>query len=424
MVTEPERMDAAAPVTVLDLGDLTLPALWLRDACGCAECRYLPTGQRLVGSARVARQFPDTAVARHDLAGDTLTVVFTPDGHTAVFDLDWLRRNAPGQAAGRAGDRSARARVPWTAADLAAGPPRVAWDTYLRSPVAMSTALTAVTRLGAALLTEVPCRPGMVLDVGRSFGYVRSTNYGELFDVRAEADPEHLAYTGTALAPHTDNPYRDPVPTVQLLHCLRAAGAGGDTILVDGFAAAERLRALDPAAFTTLSTVWLPFRHDGPTAILTSRAPVIAVDDTGAVVGVRWNDRGLQPPDVVPERVGEVYRALAVFGEVLDAPDLAVFLRLTAGDCLIFDNTRILHGRTAFPAMPGPRLAENGGGRHLQGCYVDMDGLESTLAVLRRDSAGTGQARRAAVPPTVVAARVPAAAMPARPEPARTAVAR
>jgi gamma-butyrobetaine dioxygenase len=38
-----------------------------------------------------------------------------------------------------------------------------------------------------------------------------------------------------------------------------------------------------------------------------------------------------------------------------------------------FDNTRILHARTAFTAA---------GERHLQGCYADLDGLESTLEVL------------------------------------------
>ena len=30
-----------------------------------------------------------------------------------------------------------------------------------------------------------------------------------------------------AILPHTDNPYRDPVPTVQLLHCLSTADDGG-----------------------------------------------------------------------------------------------------------------------------------------------------------------------------------------------------
>ena len=43
---------------------------------------------------------------------------------------------------------------------------------------------------------------------------------------------------------------------------------------------------------------------------------------------------------------------------------------------LIFDNTRILHGRTAFTGS-GERL--------LQGCYADLDALASTLAVLGRE---------------------------------------
>jgi len=53
-------------------------------------------------------------------------------------------------------------------------------------------------------------------------------------------------------------------------------------------------------------------------------------------------------------------------------------LRLAPGDCLIFDNTRVLHARTAFGVAAGSP------GRHLQGCYADLDGLASTLAVLSR----------------------------------------
>jgi hypothetical protein len=40
-------------------------------------------------------------------------------------------------------------------------------------------------------------------------------------------------------------------------------------------------------------------------------------------------------------------------------------------------NTRILHARTAFTGA---------GDRHLQGCYADLDGVASSLAVLRRTS--------------------------------------
>ncbi len=57
----------------------------------------------------------------------------------------------------------------------------------------------------------------------------------------------------------------------------------------------------------------------------------------------------------------------------LARPELALTLRLSPGDCLIFDNTRVLHGRTAFTGT---------GDRLLQGCYADLDGLASTLTVL------------------------------------------
>ena len=48
-------------------------------------------------------------------------------------------------------------------------------------------------------------------------------------------------------------------------------------------------------------------------------------------------------------------------------------MRLRPGDCLIFDNTRIRHGRTALTGA-GQRL--------LRGCYADLDELASSLAVL------------------------------------------
>jgi hypothetical protein len=47
----------------------------------------------------------------------------------------------------------------------------------------------------------------------------------------------------------------------------------------------------------------------------------------------------------------------------------------------IFDNTRVLHGRTAFTGTRGPG---GPGERHLQGCYADLGSLASALAVRQR----------------------------------------
>ena len=84
-----------------------------------------------------------------------------------------------------------------------------------------------------------------------------------------------LAYTSLPLDPHTDNPYRCPVPGVQLLHCLANETSGGLSTLVDGFAAAEALRARDKAAFEVLTRTPVRFRYRDDTTDLVASAPPI-----------------------------------------------------------------------------------------------------------------------------------------------------
>jgi gamma-butyrobetaine dioxygenase len=221
----------------------------------------------------------------------------------------------------------------------------------------------------------------MVLEVAASMGYVRETNYGRLFDVRTSVDPTNLAFTALAIAPHTDNPYRDPVPTVQLLHCLASAAEGGDSGLVDGFAAAGLLRAEDPAAFEVLTSTPVTFRYRDATADLRATMPMISLDPRGRISEVRFNNRSLQPlgspsGPLASADADAFYRAYRAFARLLERPELMLTFRLEPGDCIVFDNTRVLHARTAFTG---------GGQRHLQGCYADLDGVASALAVLRRN---------------------------------------
>jgi gamma-butyrobetaine dioxygenase len=257
----------------------------------------------------------------------------------------------------------------------------------------------------------VPPVPGLVTEVAETFGFVRETNYGRLFDVRVIADPANLAFTSRELAPHTDNPYRDPVPTLQLLHCLRDAVSGGDTGLVDGFAAAAALRAEDPSSFGVLTTTAWPFEYVDKETELRARQPLISLTPAGRITGVRLNDRAIRPlrglPALAAEAASAAYRA---WEAMVARPEFRLILRLTPGDCLIFDNTRTLHARTAFDAPPSAipasdnTISDNTASgttasdttafgaaglatsaeRHLQGCYADMDGLLSTLSVLRR----------------------------------------
>lgn len=200
---------------------------------------------------------------------------------------------------------------------------------------------------------------------------------GRLFDVVTQEKPSNLAYTGLALGLHTDNPYRDPVPGLQLLHCLEAGAEGGESLAVDGLAVAERLRIEAPEDFALLTRHAVPFRYlDRAAGVdLSARAPLIELDDEGAVAAVRYNNRSAAPFDLAPELLPDFYRAYRRFGRMLHEPGQRVSFRLAPGDLFAVDNRRVLHGRTGFGGGAGGR-------RHLQGCYADRDSLRSCLAIL------------------------------------------
>ncbi|SVD73976.1 uncharacterized protein METZ01_LOCUS426830, partial [marine metagenome] len=61
------------------------------------------------------------------------------------------------------------------------------------------------------------------------------------------------------------------------------------------------------------------------------------------------------------------------FSNIINDPTMAVKFKLSPGECFVVDNTRVLHSRTAYSSA---------GTRWLQGCYVDKDGLLSTISKL------------------------------------------
>ena len=234
--------------------------------------------------------------------------------------------------------------------------------------------LSRVARWGLAVLVGAGHRPGVVEQAVQRFGFIRETNYGRLFDVRVEPRPGNLAYSDQALDLHTDNPYRDPVPTLQLLHAITTDAGGGETMFVDGFAHAEALRREAPDAFDVLARTPVRFTFAAESGDVWSfAAPVVSLDAQGAVEAVRLNHRSLDLEHGDPQAVDGWYDAYLAYYGRLHRPEAAFGRRLAPGEVVIFDNRRLLHGRRSLTAE-SPRW--------LQGCYADIDGLAATLARL------------------------------------------
>ncbi|MFJ9379207.1 TauD/TfdA family dioxygenase [Streptomyces sp. NPDC101455] len=355
-----------------------LPLAWLRDNCPCPRCRDPRNGQKLFQITELPTGLALDVVRR---TADGVEVDWAPDGHRSAYSAQWLTANRADGGGGSGDRRGENGKTLWVAADLNGLLPEASWAEYLGHPAVKARVLESVLGLGFALLRDVPCRAGQVLEVAETFGYVRETNYGRLFDVRVEPDPNNLAFTGARITPHTDNPYRDPVPTLQLLHCLSNAAIGGDSGLVDGFKAAALLRAEDPEAFAVLTRTPVPFQFSDAQTELAADRPLIDVDGRGRIREVRFNNRSIGTLLLPAAELEAFYRAYRAFAEITLRPELQLEFRLLPGDCLIFDNVRLLHARTAF---------EESGARHLQGAYADTDALAGTLAVLRRERAVAG----------------------------------
>ena len=232
--------------------------------------------------------------------------------------------------------------------------------------------LSWVRDLGFARLTGVPQQSGALFDVIALFGFVRETNYGRMFEVRSTAKPVNLAYTREGLDPHTDNPYRDPVPTLQILHCIENDCDGGDSVVVDGFKCVEVLRRESAKNFNLLSHYDVNFEYqgDGLSHLKASR-PHIELSPRGELLVLRVNNRSISALTDVPyEKIPNFYRAQSHFAEITLRAALTVQFRLEPGELFIVDNTRVLHGRTTYSET---------GTRWFQGAYADKDSLLSTI---------------------------------------------
>jgi len=350
-------------------------AIWLRDNALDAQTRSVANGQRLLTLNAIPAH---TTIKAARIDKDKLEVSFAPEDKTVTFPLSWLETNAY--------DRNENTSPGWTAAALQTWDGTLSsdslvsdFDTVSSSSEALGTWLGHVRRYGFAKLTGGPIESGALLKVASLFGYVRETNYGRWFEVRTEVNPNNLAYTGLGLQAHTDNPYRDPVPTLQILYCLENSATGGENQIVDGFQVARQLRENNPQGFELLSKYCAKFEYRGSDGVqLCARRPMIELAPDGELIAVRFNNRSTAPITDVPyQAMTSYYEAYRQFGEIIADPSMVVEFKLAPGECFIVDNTRVLHGRNGYAADKGTRW--------LQGCYADKDGLLSRLAVLEQE---------------------------------------
>jgi gamma-butyrobetaine dioxygenase len=342
--------------------DTELPPLWLRARSTDPTQRDAITGQRLMNP----HLLPDDLHlldARFENGG--LFLSFS-DGFAGSFDPQELLQ-------GSVLSTGCPAARPWRANLVRQ--PVYCWADLEREEV-LFRALKDFIELGFLLVNQTPTEADSILQIAQRFGFVRTTNFGSFFEVYSQPDSTDLAYRPVALGPHTDNPYRTPVPGIQILQCLQNETSGGLSTLVDSLAVAEQVRAEDPQGFELLSRIPVRFEYRDASTHLVSVKPMIELDGEGQMTGVHYSPRLDDIPLMSQADTQRYHAARKRLGLLFEDPQYELRFRLNPGEMMMFDNNRVLHGRTSFDPSEGHR--------QLQGCYVDRDGPRSQYLVLQR----------------------------------------
>jgi alpha-ketoglutarate-dependent taurine dioxygenase len=171
---------------------------------------------------------------------------------------------------------------------------------------------------------------------------------------------------------------------------LRNHVRGGTSLFVDAFAAAQALRATHPEDFARLVTTPVPFQYINDARHLHHARPTITLEPAappshgGDGVEPRIAAVSYSPPFQAPlprDTPHGFYDALAHFAALVEAPDAVYTRQLGEGDAVVFDNRRILHGRTAIEDGSGSACGEPN--RWLKGCYFEGDTMASHGRALR-----------------------------------------
>ena len=231
-------------------------------------------------------------------------------------------------------------------------------------------------KYGFVLIRNVPQKNNYIIKFANSMGVVRETNFGKLFNVISMPKPNDLAYTSMGLSGHTDNPYRKPVPCIQLLHCIQNKAKGGLSTLVDGFAVSEFLKKKNKKYYNILTKTKVRFKFVDTNIILENWGELIELDDDQKTKQIRFSSRLDYVPALNKNKLKVFYDARAYIAKLYSSKKFEIKFKLKSGDLLMMDNHRLLHGRTSYNSKEGKR--------HLQGCYIDYDSTEGKLRYLER----------------------------------------
>ncbi|TDD81964.1 DUF971 domain-containing protein [Saccharopolyspora karakumensis] len=352
---------------VLDGRERHFHYVWLRDNSWAAADRIFQSSERKLFTPSIATAIAPTEAAFDPLEG--LEVLWN-DGQRSRYSPEWLRRHDYSETP-RTARRHAVTLWDETGIDL----PRFAHADVVNTTEGQLSYLDAVIEHGAAIVTGVPSADREVERFAETLGHVREVAFERVHNVHHDPTGYNVAHTPGELKPHTDLPSYNWPPSVQLLHVLTNQAAGGESTLVDGWAALAELRAQAAAHFEILCRVPVPYQLFSEVEDTWAENPMIQLDTDGNVKVFRFSNQLAQPLSIPFDQVEPFYDAYRHLGGIIDSGRHRATFKSEDGDLITVHSHRVLHGRLPYDPASGAR--------HLQDVYMEFDDLLARRRVLR-----------------------------------------
>ncbi|CAG8598490.1 8153_t:CDS:2 [Ambispora gerdemannii] len=340
---------------------------WLRDHCRCPECYHQVTKQRLVNTFTIPKDIKASSV---NATSDGLNIVWSNDNHSSFFKWNWLRIHSYDPPIINR-ENQLTSQVFWNSQMMRNFLPILPFENVMHTREGLTQMLKNLDQYGITFVSNVPVNTKDTEALARRICFIRG-----FYDFTPSLEHGDTAYTTLALKAHTDTTYfTDPIG-LQMFHLLEFNGKGGESLFVDGFHVANLLKSQNPRAYKTLSTIRIPAHCAGDENICIQPTPhsfpILNHNPvTRALYQIRYNndDRSTMS-HLNPDQVEEFYDALRAWNKLLQDSANEFLVQLVPGRAVIFDNWRVLHGRTAFV-----------GHRRLAGAYLNHDDYQSRLKV-------------------------------------------
>jgi alpha-ketoglutarate-dependent taurine dioxygenase len=272
----------------------------------------------------------------------------------------------------------------WDKSFIAKRLQHVDYEDYATQDAALYQVLQQLHDYGLVLLRGVPESEKSVERIAERIGRLRDSFYGRTWDVKSVPQAKNVAYTAQYLGLHMDLLYmRDP-PGFQFLHCLKNTCDGGSSLFSDSFYSASKL---PEGSFDKLTTYQVPYHYRNAGEHYYYSHPVIELKngpgEPKTIANINYSPPFQAtlafPTEEEQQVLHPIMDAWREFASKVEDEENLYEYRLQEGECVIFNNRRVLHGRRQFDTSAGERW--------LKGCYIDTDVFMSRYRVLSELSA-------------------------------------